>query len=187
MTLDTLCPCMQYHPASKRPLRVSLFAVFEAGNTSGQVAVIDLHGQHVAEALKLLQRELARLRGSFPGSGQNRQPAKSAGRRVQILVGNNSHSKVRPIKISHSCLLLRLSKLLSFVASTLSVVGAESPLPGQTVLCPALLHCFVCIKIEVSAHLLSFPLLWRSPPASLLAPLRCPRNCPRIVRLSSLG
>ena len=60
---------------------------------NGQMAVIDLHGQHVAEALKLLRRELTRLRSS--AGGQNRQPAKSGNRRVQILVGTNHHSKVR--------------------------------------------------------------------------------------------
>lgn len=62
---------------------------------NGQVAVIDLHGQHVAEALKLLRRELTRLRSS--AAVQNRQPAKSGNRRVQILVGTNHHSKVRHI------------------------------------------------------------------------------------------
>ena len=60
---------------------------------NGQVAVIDLHGQHVAEALKVLRRELTRLRSS--AAGQNRQPAKSGNRRVQILVGTNHHSKAR--------------------------------------------------------------------------------------------
>lgn len=61
-----------------------------AANTGngGQLAVIDLHGQHVAEALKLLRREVTRLRG------QNRQPAKAGNRTIQILVGTNHHSKV---------------------------------------------------------------------------------------------
>jgi hypothetical protein len=59
--------------------------------------VIDLHGQHVAEALKLLRRELAGLRrGPAPGS-QNRQPAGgNAPQRIQIIVGTNHHSKVAP-------------------------------------------------------------------------------------------
>lgn len=68
-----------------------------ATGANGQVAVIDLHGQHVAEALKLLRRELTRLRSS--AGGQNRQPAKSGNRRVQILVGTNHHSKVRHFHI----------------------------------------------------------------------------------------
>ena len=61
-----------------------------AANTGngGQLAVLDLHGQHVAEALKLLRREVTRLRG------QNRQSAKAGNRTIQILVGTNHHSKV---------------------------------------------------------------------------------------------
>ncbi len=54
--------------------------------------MIDLHGQHVAEAIKLLRRELSRLRRA---GGQNRQPAELGTQRVQILVGTNHHSKVR--------------------------------------------------------------------------------------------
>ncbi|BDA46483.1 probable polyadenylate-binding protein-interacting protein 7 at C-terminar half [Coccomyxa sp. Obi] len=67
-------------------------AIFRARNPAakgngGQLAVIDLHGQHVAEALKLLRREVTKLRV------QNRQPAKAGNRTIQILVGTNHHSK----------------------------------------------------------------------------------------------
>ncbi|CAL8462611.1 g2144 [Coccomyxa elongata] len=67
-------------------------AIFRARNppakgNGGQLAVIDLHGQHVAEALKLLRREVTRLRG------QNRQPAKASNHTIQVLVGTNHHSK----------------------------------------------------------------------------------------------
>lgn len=57
-----------------------------------------MHGQHVDEALKLLRREMTRLRLT-PTSGQNRQQATArAGaappQRIQILVGTGHHSKV---------------------------------------------------------------------------------------------
>lgn len=69
-----------------------------ASGGKGGPAVIDLHGQHVAEAIKLLRRELSRLRRA--AGGQNRQSADQAqagagrSQRIQILVGNNHHSKV---------------------------------------------------------------------------------------------
>ena len=72
--------------------------VLTTGN--GGVPVIDLHGQHVGEALKLLRREVARLRGAAlhkgDTTGARSGPAAAAAgtRRVQILVGTNAHSKV---------------------------------------------------------------------------------------------
>ena len=46
--------------------------------------MIDLHGQHVTEALRIVERELA----------QRRAPSAGRARSTQILVGTAHHSKV---------------------------------------------------------------------------------------------
>ena len=48
--------------------------------------LLDLHGQHVSEALAILRAELRRRNGSTGGSSG----------RLQILVGTGHHTKVRP-------------------------------------------------------------------------------------------
>ena len=51
-----------------------------AGSSS---RLLDLHGQHVPEALAILEAELARRKDGLAG-------------RLQILVGTGHHTKVRP-------------------------------------------------------------------------------------------
>ena len=46
--------------------------------------MIDLHGQHVNEALRIVERELAQRRAQKAGRARS----------TQILVGTNHHSKV---------------------------------------------------------------------------------------------
>lgn len=48
--------------------------------------MIDLHGQHAAEGVAVLRRELARLREALGGG--------AAKRSVYICVGTGSHTKV---------------------------------------------------------------------------------------------
>ena len=66
--------------------------------------MIDLHGQHIGEALKLLRREVARLRGTALHKGDSAAavPAASPCKAVRILVGTNSHSKVRFVSMCHA-------------------------------------------------------------------------------------
>lgn len=79
---------------------VWLFTLPVPGTSAG-TAVIDLHGQHIGEALKLLRREVARLRGTALHKGDSAVTAAPAAQRepraraVRILVGTNSHSKAR--------------------------------------------------------------------------------------------
>lgn len=56
--------------------------------------MIDLHGQHAAEGVAVLRRELARLRDA-PGGG-------AAKRSVYICVGTGSHTKVCAAPLSAS-------------------------------------------------------------------------------------
>ena len=51
---------------------------------AGGLPVIDLHGQHVSEALRIVERELS----------QRRTQKNGAGRSTQILVGTSHHTKV---------------------------------------------------------------------------------------------
>ena len=57
--------------------------MFGAGKTDG-LPVIDLHGQHVNEALRIVERELAQRRAQKAGRARS----------TQILVGTTHHSKV---------------------------------------------------------------------------------------------
>ncbi len=52
--------------------------------------MIDLHGQHVTEALRIVERELA----------QRRAPSAGRARSTQILVGTAHHSKVTVAPLS---------------------------------------------------------------------------------------
>ena len=55
-----------------------------AAGKAGGLPVIDLHGQHVSEALRIIERELS----------QRRTQKNGAGRSTQILVGTSHHTKV---------------------------------------------------------------------------------------------
>ena len=54
---------------------------------SAGLILLDLHGLHVSEALKMMGREMRQLQ---QGNGKGRAPI-----RVQILVGTGPHTKVR--------------------------------------------------------------------------------------------
>lgn len=56
----------------------------QAAGGAGGKHFVDLHGQHITEALAFLRTELARLRSSG-----------KAGRTLQVLVGTGHHTKVR--------------------------------------------------------------------------------------------
>ena len=76
--------------------------------------LLDLHGLHVNEALKILSREISQLQQA--GQGKGRVPVK-----VHILVGTGHHTKVSvtaaqvfsslmwPWPMLYGCCLLRLS------------------------------------------------------------------------------
>ena len=72
---------------------------------NGGLPVIDLHGQHVTEALRIVERELAQRRA--PGAGQARS--------TQILVGTAHHSKVTvgPLSLPSSSLVIYQMGMLS--------------------------------------------------------------------------
>ena len=56
--------------------------------------LIDLHGQHAAEGVATLRRELARLRASQPQPPPTAAKAGVAQRTVYVLVGTGHHTKV---------------------------------------------------------------------------------------------
>ena len=59
--------------------------------------LIDLHGQHAAEGVAMLRRELARLRSSQ----QQHQPS-AAQQTIYVLVGTGHHTKVRLCSLRRS-------------------------------------------------------------------------------------
>jgi hypothetical protein len=89
------------HVVLRHAERRTAVCVAYSGGGAG-TAVIDLHGQHIGEALKLLRREVARLRGTALHKGDSAGSAASTiaqreprARAVRILVGTNAHSKAR--------------------------------------------------------------------------------------------
>ncbi|CAK0756686.1 hypothetical protein CVIRNUC_002476 [Coccomyxa viridis] len=79
---------------------------------NGGLPVIDLHGQHVTEALRIVERELA----------QRRAPSAGRARSTQILVGTAHHSKAK-----HSP--MRLAEAVENLLQRESVPFSK-PMPG---------------------------------------------------------
>lgn len=69
-----------------------------AAGKAGSLPVIDLHGQHVNEALRIVERELTQRRVQKTGTGRS----------TQILVGTQHHSKVQSSMLSVLTSLTRL-------------------------------------------------------------------------------